>query len=165
MSNDNLTSEYVRLHGNGLDCSGMRQKLESPLTPTMVGYHPLQVSTAAFSYPHGSPCNFTTFDMAYRPQCYCKLGRPGLMLIRILWQKVEKDQRWGLLSGFLNSHCSNGLYWYTCIYNVLQSTDALKPGANAWKGLVSNIIYLCNGHIMHDKKNTRVHRIMQRVVS
>ena len=33
-----------------------------------------------------------------------------------------------------------------------------------WKGLVSNIIYLCNGHVTRDKKNTRVHGIMQRAV-
>ena len=40
-------------------------------------------------------------------------------------------------------------YWCTCIYNVLQSTYALKPGTDA---AVSNIIYLCNGHVMHNKK-------------
>ena len=42
------------------------------------------------------------------------------------------------------------IYWCTYVYNVLQ--------------VVGNIIYLCNGHIMHNKKNMCVHRIMQRAV-
>jgi len=35
----------------------------------------------------------------------------------------------------------------------------------SWKGWGSNIIYLCNGHVTRDKKNTRVHGIMQNSVS
>jgi hypothetical protein len=102
--------------------------------------HPSSFNNTLFLPTH-SPHNFTTFDIAYRPQGYCKLGRTGSMLIRILMTEGGRGPKVRVVVWIFEFlHSKNRPYWCTCIYNVLQSTYALKPGTNAVKGLVSNII-------------------------
>jgi len=71
-----------------------------------------------------------------------------------------KFQEW-LLRIFEYLHSPNGLILLMYIY--LQCST-INLCFKAWRKCSSNIIYLCNGHVMRDKKNTHVHGIMQRAV-
>jgi hypothetical protein len=88
---------------------------------------------------------------------YVGLGMGSSHNVQWSWASaIIKFQQW-LLQIFVFLHSPNGPYidvhMFTMFYN------ALKPGTNA---VVSNIICLCNSHIMHNNnKNMCVHGIMQ----